>query len=143
MVWALIKTEILNWSDVDFLLYTHSAVLVLQKNVIEIPNFFSKFMEMFQISVFEETVNKKNLSIIFYSLRSKRFRASSSITLEREQTKKRITGEGVGCSRSTFRAITRLEKLATQANFLRLKTFVKIVTVTVRMFVEVLKSIPQ
>ena len=40
MVWALIKTEILNWSDVDFLLYTHSAVLVLQKNVIEIPNFF-------------------------------------------------------------------------------------------------------
>ena len=22
MVWALIKTEILNWSDVDFLLYT-------------------------------------------------------------------------------------------------------------------------
>ena len=65
MVWALIKTEILNWSDVDFLLYTHSAVLVLQKNVIEIPNFFSKFMEMFQISVFEETVNKKNLSIIY------------------------------------------------------------------------------
>ena len=31
MVWALIKTEILNWSHVDFLLYTHSAVLVLQK----------------------------------------------------------------------------------------------------------------
>ena len=61
MVWALIKTEILNWSHEDFLLYTHSAVLVLQKNVIEIRIFFSKFMEMFQISVFEETLNKKKL----------------------------------------------------------------------------------
>ena len=102
MVWALIKTEILNWSDVDFLLYTHSAVLVLQKNVIEIPNFFSKFMEMFQISVFEETVNKINLSIIFYSLRSKRFRASSPITLEREQTKKELRGRGWGTPAPTF-----------------------------------------
>ena len=97
MVWALIKTEILNWSDVDFLLYAHSAVLV-----IEIPNFFSKFMEMFQISVFEETVNKKNLSIIFYSLRSKRFRASSSITLEREQTKKELRGRGWGAPAPPF-----------------------------------------
>ena len=102
MVWALIKTEILNWSDVDFLLYTHSAVLVLQKNVIEIPNFFSKFMEMFQISVFEETVNRKNLSIIFYSLRSKRFRASSFITLEREQTKKELRGRGWGAPAPPF-----------------------------------------
>ena len=102
MVWALIKTEILNWSDVDFLLYTHSAVLVLQENVIEIPNCFSKFMEMFQISVFEETVNRKNLSIIFYSLRSKRFRASSSITLEREQTKKELRGRGWGAPAPPF-----------------------------------------
>ena len=102
MVWALIKTEILNWSHVDFLLYTHSAVLVLQKNVIEIRNFFSKFMEMFQISVFEETVNKKNLSMIFYSLPSKRFRASSSITLEREQTKKELRGRGWGAPAPTF-----------------------------------------
>ena len=31
---------------------------------------------MFQISVFEETVNKKNLSIIFYSLRQKRWNES-------------------------------------------------------------------
>lgn len=102
MVWALIKTEILNWSHVDFLLYTHSAVLVLQKNVIEIRNFFSKFMEMFQMSVFEETVNKKNLSMIFYSLPSKRFRTSSSITLEREQTKKELRGRGWGAPAPTF-----------------------------------------
>lgn len=66
MVWALIKTEILNWSHVDLFLYTHCAVLVLQNNVIEIRNFFSEFVEMFQISAFEETVNKENLSIIFY-----------------------------------------------------------------------------
>ena len=57
MVWALIKTEILNWSDVDFLLYTHSAVLVLQKNVIEIPNFFSKFMK--NVSNFSRRRNSK------------------------------------------------------------------------------------
>ena len=65
------------------------------------------------------------------SLRSKRFRASSSRTLGQEQKKRGITGEGVGerrfpllpspspfhffCSHSNSRAISRLEKLATQA----------------------------
>lgn len=88
MVWALIKTEILNWSHVDFLLYTHSAVLVLQKNVIEIRNFFSKFMEMFQISVFEETVNKKNLSMSV-SARVRRYRWN-------ESKQKRNYGGGAG-----------------------------------------------
>ena len=70
-----------------------------------------------------------------FSLCSKRFRASSSRTLGREQ-KKRNDGGGGGrrkrcflfspppppftiffsCSRSNFRAITRSETLATQAN---------------------------
>ena len=74
-----------------------------------------------------------------FSLCNKRFRTSSSRTLGREQ-KKRMTGEAGGrrkrcrfpllrsppsppstfffffCSRSNFRAITRLETLATQAN---------------------------
>ena len=70
------------------------------------------------------------------SLRSKRFRASSSRTSGREQKKKGMTAEGEGKeltssfpplpspslfhlfvfrSRSNFRAITRLETLATQA----------------------------
>ena len=53
------------------------------------------------------------------SLRSKRFRASSSRKLGREQNKKGMTGEGEGtpvfCSCSNFRATTRLETLATQA----------------------------
>ena len=85
--------------------------------------------------------------LFFLSLRSKRFRASSSRTLGREQKKKRNDGNGGGerrkrlpanptppqslsppsphppshsiffCSRSNFRAISRLETLATQANF--------------------------
>ena len=60
------------------------------------------------------------------SLRSKRFLASSSRKLGREQ-KKGMTGEGGGatfffCSRSNFRAITtRLETLATQAMVTRAK----------------------
>ena len=66
MVWALIKTEILNWSHVDFLQYTYSAESCFEENVIEIRIFFDEFMEMFQISAFEETVNKENLSLIFY-----------------------------------------------------------------------------
>lgn len=66
MVWALIKTEILNWSHVDFLQYTYSAESCFAENVIEIRIFFDEFMEMFQISAFEETVNKENLSLIFY-----------------------------------------------------------------------------
>ena len=64
------------------------------------------------------------------SLPSKRFRASWSRKLGREQKKKRMKGRGRGvkepllsspspfhffCSRSNFRAITRLETLATQA----------------------------
>ena len=58
------------------------------------------------------------------SLRSKRFLASSSRKLGREQ-KKGMTGEGEGiffCSRSYFRAITRLETLATQARRLHTKS---------------------
>ena len=56
------------------------------------------------------------------SLRSKRGLASSSRRLGREQ-KKRNDGRGGGAtlffgSRSNFRAITRLETLATQANIL-------------------------
>ena len=61
--------------------------------------------------------------LISTSLRSKRFLASSSRKLGREQKKER-TGEGEGnetffffCSRSNFRAVTRLETLATQAIF--------------------------
>ena len=74
-----------------------------------------------------------------FSLRSKPFRASSSRKLGREQ-KKGMTGEGEGsegtvgfagkrflfclppppsiffCSRSNFRAITRMETLAMQAS---------------------------
>ena len=46
------------------------------------------------------------------SLRSKRFRASSSRTSGREQKKKE-------CSRSNFRAMTQLETLATQAMKMR------------------------
>ena len=48
----------------------------------------------------------------FPSLRSKRFRASSSRTSGREQKKKE-------CSRSNFRAMTQLEALATQAMKMR------------------------
>ena len=48
----------------------------------------------------------------FHSLRSKRFRASSSRTSGREQKKKE-------CSRSNFRAMTQLETLATQAMKMR------------------------
>ena len=66
MVWALIKTEILNWSHVDLLQYTYSAESCFAENVIEIRIFLDEFMEMFQISAFEETVNKENLSLIFY-----------------------------------------------------------------------------
>ena len=71
-----------------------------------------------------------------FSLCSKRFRASSSRTLGREQKKKEWRGRGrkketlfpvlpsspplspffFSCSRSNFRAITRSETLATQAN---------------------------
>ena len=57
---------------------------------------------------------------MYYSLRSKRFRASSSRTSGREQ-KKRNDGGGGGGRRivfrfhSNFRAITRLETLASQA----------------------------
>ena len=40
MVWALIKTEILNWSHVDFLQYTYSAESCFAENVIEIRIFF-------------------------------------------------------------------------------------------------------
>ena len=55
------------------------------------------------------------------SLHSKSFRASSSRKLGREQKKKEWGGRGKAlpffffCSRSSFRAITRLETLATQA----------------------------
>ena len=52
------------------------------------------------------------------SLRSKRFLASSSRKLGREQKKKERTGEGEDLffgSCSNFRAVTRLETLATQA----------------------------
>ena len=70
-----------------------------------------------------------------FSLCSKRFRASSSRTLGREQKKRNDAGGGgrrkrcflfslppppstifFSCYRSNFRAITRLETLATQAN---------------------------
>ena len=51
----------------------------------------------------------KCLIFAFYSLRGKRFRASLSRKLGREQKKEFF------CSRSYFRAITRLETLATQA----------------------------
>ena len=40
--------------------------LVLQKMSSKYEFFFDEFMEMFQISAFEETVNKENLSLIFY-----------------------------------------------------------------------------
>ena len=52
------------------------------------------------------------------SLHSKRFHASSSRKLGREQKKEGMRGKGEGSSRSrsNFRAITQLEMLATQAN---------------------------
>ena len=60
-----------------------------------------------------------------YSLRSKRFRASSSRKLEREQNKEwRGRGRGVK-ERSKFRAIIRLETLVTQAICSRVKVNVK------------------
>ena len=49
------------------------------------------------------------------SLRSKRFIASSSRKLGREQKKREWRGR-VRCSRSNSRAVTRFETLATQAN---------------------------
>ena len=49
------------------------------------------------------------------SLRSKRFIASSSRKLGREQKQREWRGRG-RCSRSNSRAVTRLETLATQAN---------------------------
>ena len=50
------------------------------------------------------------------SLRSKRFRASLSRKFGREQKKRNDPFHLFFCSRSNFRAITRLETLATQAN---------------------------
>ena len=55
------------------------------------------------------------VSYVTGSLHSERFRASSSRKLGREQKKKGNEGGG-GSSRSNFRAITRLETLATQAS---------------------------
>ena len=56
------------------------------------------------------------VSYVTGSLHSERFRASWSRKLGREQKKKRNEGGG-GSSRSNFRAITRLETLATRSNF--------------------------
>ena len=62
------------------------------------------------------------MRVITASLRSKRFLASSSRKLGREQKKKERTGEGEGhfffCSCCNFRVVTRLETLATQARSL-------------------------
>ena len=70
-------------------------------------------------------------NILLLSLRSKRFRASWSRKLGRESKKGGMSPEGEGrkenlppslvfhffCSRSNFRAISRCETLATQANY--------------------------
>ena len=100
------------------------------------------------------------------SLRSKRVLASSSRKLGREQKKKEWRGRGRGmkewrfpllhspspfhlfffCSRSNFRAVTRLETLATQASkrlSLIFQTFVKITQMLRPVFMSKVLSPPQ
>ena len=69
---------------------------------------------------------------MYYSLRSKRFHASSSRTSGREQKKKRNDGGGGGERRivfrfhSNFRAITRLETLATHAMCIKMNDLYRV-----------------